>query len=68
MKALILILFFGVSSQVNSHEVIGYRSNRQVYESQEGYAYENKCFRYEYREKYFPGNLDSSFISKFLFC
>ena len=33
-------------------ESIGDRSNRQAYESQRGYASENKCFRYEYREEY----------------
>ena len=33
-------------------ESVGDRSNRQAYESQRGYASENKCFRYEYREEY----------------
>ena len=41
---------------VNAYESIGDRSNREAYESQKGYAYENKCFRYEYREEYIPGN------------
>ena len=40
-------------------ESIGDRSNRQAYESQRGYASENKCFRYEYREEYVPGNSQS---------
>ena len=41
---------------VYSFERIGDHSYREVYESQKGYAYENKCFRYEYREQYIPGN------------
>ena len=36
-------------------ESIGDRSNREAYESQRGYAYDNNCFRYEYREEYVPG-------------
>ena len=56
MKTLIAILIISSSYPVNSHESIGDRSNRQAYESQKGYVYENKCFRYEYREEYVPGN------------
>ena len=56
MKILIPILIFGSTLPVNAYERIGDRSNRETYESQKGYAYENKCFRYEYREKYIPGN------------
>ena len=41
---------------VNAYESIGYRIYRQSYDSQKGYAHENRCFRYEYREKYIPGN------------
>ena len=55
MKTLIAILILGSSFPVNAYESIGDRSNRKAYESQKGYAYENKCFRYEYREKYIPG-------------
>ena len=56
MKTLIAILILGSSLPVNAYESIGNRSNHEGYESQKGYAYENKCFRYEYREKYIPGN------------
>ena len=45
----------GSSISVNAYEIIGEHSNREAYESQKGYAYENKCFRYEYKEKYIPG-------------
>ena len=38
-----------------SAESIGDRSNRQAYNSQRGYASENKCYRNEYREEYVPG-------------
>ena len=56
MKTLIAILILGSSFPVNAYESIGDRSNREAYKSQKGYAYENKCFRYEYREQYIPGN------------
>jgi len=56
MKTLIAILIFSSSLPVNAYERIGNRSNREAYDSQKGYAYENKCFRYEYREQYIPGN------------
>ena len=56
MKTLIAILILGSSFPVNAYESIGDRSNHEAYESQKGYAYENKCFRYEYSERYIPGN------------
>ena len=59
MKTLIVSLLLGASFPVHAYENIGYRIYRQSYDSQKGYAYENKCFRYEYREKYIPGNLMS---------
>lgn len=42
-----------------SAESIGDRSNRQAYESQRGYAREEKCYRNEYREEYVPGTSQS---------
>ena len=59
MKTLIVSFLLGASFPVHAYESIGYRSYRQSYDSQQGYAYENRCFRYEYREKYIPGNLMS---------
>lgn len=56
MKILIATLILSASFPVNASERIGDHSFREAYESQKGYAYENKCFRYEYREKYIPGN------------
>ena len=56
MKILIATLILGSTLPVNAYESNGDRSNREAYESQKGYAYENKCFRYEYREEYIPGN------------
>ena len=56
MKTLISVLILASSYPVNAHESIGYRRNSEAYNSQKGYAYENKCFRYEYREEYIPGN------------
>jgi len=40
-------------------ESIGDRSNRQAYQSQGGYAREEKCYRNEYREEYVPGTSQS---------
>ena len=40
-------------------ESIGDRSNRLAYESQRGYAREEKCYRNEYREEYVPGTSNS---------
>ena len=56
MKTFIAVLILASSYPVNAYEGFGDRSNREAYESQKGYAYENKCFRYEYREEYIPGN------------
>ena len=56
MKILLATLLLSSTLPVNSYESIGLNSNREAYKSQKGYAYENKCFRYEYREKYIPGN------------
>ena len=56
MKILITTLFLSAALPVNAYEGIGDLSNRKTYESQKGYAYEKKCFRYEYREQYIPGN------------
>tara|TARA_B100000886_G_scaffold318415_1_gene258411 strand:- start:236 stop:676 length:441 start_codon:yes stop_codon:yes gene_type:complete len=56
MKILIATLLLSTSFSVNAHESIREQSNQEVYESQKGYAYENKCFRYEYKEEYIPGN------------
>ena len=59
MKIFIATLILGASFPVNAYEIIGDRTKKEVYESQNGYAYENKCFRYEYREQYIPGNARS---------
>ena len=56
MKLLITTFLLATSFPVYAFERIGYRSNHQVYEAHNGYAYEKKCFRYVYREQYIPGN------------
>ena len=56
MKILITTLILSAAYPANAYESIRDFSNRQTYESQKGYAYEKKCFRYEYREKYIPGS------------
>ena len=45
MKILIAALIFGTSFPVNAYESIRDQSNQKAYE------YENKYFRYEYREE-----------------
>ena len=52
---LILATMMLLSALPVSAESIGDRSNRQAYNSQRGYASENKCYRNEYREEYVPG-------------
>ena len=56
MKNFIATLILVASPPVNAYESILDRNIYQEYQSQNGYAHENKCFRYEYREKYIPGN------------
>ena len=56
MKTIIAALIICAPFPVVAFENIADHSNRKVYESKKGYAYENKCFRYEYREYYIPGN------------
>jgi len=56
MKIIIATLILGTSLPVNAFESIRHESDQEAYESQKGYAYENKCFRYEYKEEYIPGN------------
>ena len=58
MKTFITAIFLITFVPLNA-ENIGDRSNRQAYESQRGYAFEQKCFRYEYREEYVPGTSSS---------
>mgnify|MGYP001172176200 FL=1 len=59
MKTIIASIFLLFSIPLNASENIGDRSKREAYQSQEGYALENTCFRYEYREYYVPGNANS---------
>jgi len=66
MKILVATLLLCSSIPVNAYESIGDYSNRKAYESQKGYAYENKCFRYEYKEQYIPGNsMSPGFIKSY---
>ena len=52
---LVLATMMLLSALPVSAESIGDRSNRQAYNSQRGYASENRCYRNEYREEYIPG-------------
>ena len=59
MKTTIAAFILCACFPLNAYERIGYHNNREVYRSQKGYAFENKCFRNEYREYYVPGNSKS---------
>ncbi len=52
IPAVLLIFSFPANAH---HQDILLKSNDN-YSSQTGYAYEEKCFRFEYREDYIPGN------------
>ena len=54
MKLALAALMLFAALPVNAGS-IGDRSNRMAYQSQRGYASENKCYRREYREEYIPG-------------
>jgi len=56
---LVLATMMLLSALPVSAESIGDRSNRQAYNSQRGYASENRCYRNEYREEYIPGTSKS---------
>ena len=56
MKSLIAFFVLASTLPANAFEKFGVYNNRLTYNSRNGYAYENKCFRYEYREQYIPGN------------
>tara|TARA_Y100001978_G_scaffold195102_1_gene202948 strand:+ start:94 stop:546 length:453 start_codon:yes stop_codon:yes gene_type:complete len=59
MKILIATIILGSFLPAHAYESIVYNNNRKTYKSQEGYAYEKKCFYYEYKEQYIPGNSTS---------
>jgi len=53
-----LVTFFLVASfplPLNAHHGINKNFKNETYISEKGYAYEENCFRYEYREDYIPG-------------
>ena len=57
-----IVAFFIVASfpfPLNAHHEINNNVKNETYLSQKGYVYEEKCFRYEYREDYIPGTLTS---------
>ena len=56
MKTFIPAVFFLLALPANAHHKDFLYKNNNIYTSQKGYAYEEKCFRYEYREDYIPGN------------
>ena len=59
MKVFLAVIFLSASLPINAYENIRNRNILEGYESKKGYAFENKCFRYEYREHYIPGNSTS---------
>ena len=57
-KSFVAFLIFA-SLPLNAHQKIIDNDKNEAYTSQKGYAYEEKCFRYEYREDYIPGTSTS---------
>ena len=50
-------------SPINAQHII---KENETYTSQKGYAYEEKCFRYEYREDYIPGtSISPGFVKSY---
>ena len=56
MKLFITTFLLAATFPAYAYEGLGNRSNYEAYDSQKGYAYEKKCFRYVYKEQYIPGN------------
>ena len=56
MKASLVAIFLLNPIPVHAHQRVSNYNDNQIYTSHKGYAYEEKCFRYEYREDYIPGN------------
>ena len=64
-----LVTFFIAASfplPLNAHHKINDNVKNETYLSQKGYAYEEKCFRYEYREDYIPGtSISPGFVKSY---
>ena len=56
MKTSIAAILLFASLPLHAHQKMKHYGNHKTYTSQKGYAYEEKCYRYEYREDYIPGN------------
>ena len=56
MKTFIAVITLLSSLPAEAHHRANYYRNKGIYSSHRGYAYEEKCFRFEYREDYIPGN------------
>ena len=59
MKTSIVAAAFLFTLPINAHHAFNNSSENESYSSQKGYAYEDTCFRYEYRENYIPGTSTS---------
>ncbi len=56
MKKFITAFILFSSLPANAHHRANFYISDSIYSSHKGYAYEEKCFRFEYREDYIPGN------------
>ncbi len=59
LASLMLLSSLTVPAQARPGRNIGDISNRQAYQSQSGYARQEKCFKKVYREEYVPGTMRS---------
>ena len=56
MKPFIAAFILFLTFPANAHHRHNVYRGKDIYTSQKGYAYEEKCIRFEYREDYIPGN------------
>jgi len=56
MKKFFTAIILFATLPANAFDHFNYREDYKVYNSKNGYAFENRCFRFEYREYYIPGN------------
>ena len=64
-----IVAFFLVASlplPLYAHQEINKHGKHNSYTSQKGHAYEERCFRFEYREDYIPGtSISPGFVKSY---
>ena len=66
MKKSLTAIILLASFPINAHQTMNDNLNNETYTSEKGYAYETKCFRFEYREDYIPGtSISPGFVKSY---